>query len=339
MKKVAEKFVFLEYFLYLCTINKIRIKYIRDIMINFSKFNSLYSVATYFNTEEKCQQAIVESRWGDDVVCPYCGKHHCHKRADGRFCCSQCHKNFSEKVDTIFENTKIDLRKWFMAMYLISSHKKGISSHQLARDIDVTQKTAWFILQKIRTLFAQDDTIALEGDVECDEAYIGGREKNKHESRRTPGTQGRSTKTKTPVFGMVQRGGKVIAVKCEKTDGATLLPLIGQFIAEGSNVYTDELNSYNGIDETKYTHKVVNHGRKEYVKGGDFTNTIEGFWGTLKRMIEGIYHSISSKYLQRYVDEAVYRYNCRKMKGCDCFRNMFAASIGVVDYKMVKLVA
>lgn len=138
---------------------------------------------------------------------------------------------------------------------------------------------------------------------------------------------------------MVQRGGKVIAVKCEKTDGATLLPLIGQFIAEGSNVYTDELNSYNGIDETKYTHKVVNHGRKEYVNGGDFTNTIEGFWGTLKRMIEGIYHSISSKYLQRYVDEAVYRYNCRKMKGCDCFRDMFAASIGVVDYKMVKLVA
>ena len=159
LKIVAEKFVFLKYFSYLCTqINKIRIKYIRDIMINFSKFNSLYSVATYFNTEEKCQQAIVESRWGDDVVCPYCGKHHCHKRADGRFCCSQCHKNFSEKVDTIFENTKIDLRKWFMAMYLISSHKKGISSHQLARDIDMTQKTAWF-----RSLNQDQDTCVRYG--------------------------------------------------------------------------------------------------------------------------------------------------------------------------------
>lgn len=198
-------------------------------MINFSKFNSLYSVAMYFNTESMCQQAIVESRWGDDVVCPYCGKHHCNKRADGRWCCSQCNKNFSEKVGTIFENTKIGLRKWFMAMYLISTHKKGISSHQLAKDIEVTQKTAWFILQKIRTLFSQDDSTALSGDVECDEAYIGGREQNKHEWKK--------------------------------------------------------------------------------IKG----------------------------YLQRYVDEAVYRYNTRKTSGCDCFKQMFAKSIGVVDYKAVQM--
>lgn len=305
-------------------------------MINFSKFNSLYSVAMYFKTESKCQQAIVESRWGDDVVCPYCGKHHCNKRADGRWCCSQCNKNFSEKVGTIFENTKIGLRKWFMAMYLISTHKKGISSHQLARDIEVTQKTAWFILQKIRTLFSQDDSTALVGDVECDEAYIGGREQNKHEWKKTKGTQGRSTKTKTPVFGMVQRGGKVVVVKCEKTDGATLLPIIEHFIAEGSTIHTDELNSYNGIKADKYTHKVVNHGRKEYVKGGDFTNTIEGFWATLKRMIEGVYHSITSKYLQRYIDEAVYRYNTRKTSGSECFKQMFTKSIGVVDYEIIK---
>ncbi len=311
----------------------------KRIMVNFSKFNSLYAVTTYFNTENKCREAIVQSRWGDDVVCPYCGQHHCHKRADGRFCCSKCNKNFSEKVGTAFENTKIPLRKWFMAMYLISSHKKGISSHQLSRDIDVTQKTAWFILHKIRTLFAQDDTVALCGDVECDEAYIGGRERNKHEWKRTKGTQGRSTKTKTPVFGMVQRGGKVVALKCDKTDGATLLPIISQFVVEGSTIYTDELTSYTRIDKSKYTHKVVNHGRSEYVKGGDFTNTIEGFWAMLKRMIEGIYHSVSGKYLQRYVDEAVYRYNSRKASGSDCFKDMFKASIGVVDYEMVKQVA
>ena len=133
-------------------------------MVNFSKFNSLYSVAAYFNTESKCRQAIIDSRWGDDVVCPYCGQHHCHKRGDGRFCCPKCNNNFSEKVGTIFENTKIPLRKWFMAMYLISSHKKGVSSHQLSRDIDVTQKTAWFILQPLRcvvTLSVTKPTLAV----------------------------------------------------------------------------------------------------------------------------------------------------------------------------------
>ena len=335
MLKISHKiFCFLKYFLYIC-------KWIKDIrlMVNFSNFNSLHSVASYFSNEDKCKQAIVESRWSNgDIICPYCGQHHCNKRSDGRFCCSKCHKNFSEKVGTIFENTKISLTKWFLAMYLIYSHKKGISSHQLAMDIEVTQKTAWFILQKIRTLFAQDDSIALSGDVECDEAYIGGKEKNKHESKKTQGTQGRSTKTKSPVFGMVQRGGNVVAIKCDKTEVSTLLPIIGQFVAEGSTIHTDELNSYNAIDSTKYTHKVVNHGKKEFVKGSDFTNTIEGFWGTLKRMIEGIYHFVSSKYLQRYVDEAVYRYNNRRKSGKECFRLMFAQSLNIVDYKQVKMI-
>lgn len=167
-------------------------------MINFSKFNSLYSVATYFNTESKCRQAIVTSRWSDDVVCPYCGQHHCNQRKDGRFCCSKCNCNFSEKVGTIFENTKIPLRKWFMAMYLISSHKKGVSSHQLSRDIDVTQKTAWFILQKIRTLFAQDDTIALMGDVECDEAYIGLRRRTSTKASAPKALKGAAPRPRPP---------------------------------------------------------------------------------------------------------------------------------------------
>ena len=175
-------------------------------MIDFSKFDNLISLTTYFNSNDVCKKAIIGSRWADgDVVCPYCGGHHCVSRKDGRFRCKACGKNFSCLVGAIFENTNLPLIKWFVAMYLISSHKKGISSYQLSRDIKVTQSTAWYMLQKIRLLYPQTDEEQFEGVVECDEVYIGGKEKWKHKSMRTPHTQGRSTKTKTPVFGMMER--------------------------------------------------------------------------------------------------------------------------------------
>lgn len=145
-------------------------------MIDFRNFNSLIALTAYFNSEEICQQAIIESRWEDgDVVCPYCGEHHCATRTDGRFRCKSCRRNFSCLVGTIFKNTKLPLIKWFVAMYLISSNKKGISSHQLSRDIDVTQSTVWYMLQKIRLLYPQSDSDYLQGIVECDEVYIGGK--------------------------------------------------------------------------------------------------------------------------------------------------------------------
>ena len=193
-------------------------------MIGLEKFNSLVSLVEYFKDNDTCKKFLIEQRWNDgDFICPYCKHHHCYKRADGLFRCPKCRKNFSVLVRTIFENTKISLVKWLMAMYLVSSHKKGISSHQLARDIEVTQKTAWYILHKIRSLYGKNDSIELSDDVECDEAYIGGQEKYKHESKKTVGTQGRSLKTKAPVFGMVQRSGNVVAVKTEDTKGKTLM--------------------------------------------------------------------------------------------------------------------
>ena len=305
--------------------------------IDFSNFDRLFSVTDYFSTDEICKQVIVQARWADgDAVCPYCGAHHCNIRKDSRYICKKCNNKFSVLVGTIFENTKISLRKWFIAMYLISSHKKGISSHQLARDIKTTQKTAWYILHKVRTLFVQD-TMCLGNVVECDEAYIGGREKNKHESKRTEGTQGRSTKTKAPIFGMIERGGKVVARKVQNTQSNTLSPIIRQFVKEGSRIFTDEYIGYASLRNSEYSHAVVHHNAKEFVVGDAHTNSIEGFWGQLKRSIFGIYHFVSAKYLQRYVDEAVFRYNTRKMSEGERFAMMFNRSIGVVRYEQVRM--
>lgn len=305
-------------------------------MIGLEKFDNLISLITYFKDNATCKQFLKEQRWGDDVVCPYCGHHHCYSRSNGQFRCPNCLNNFSVLVGTIFENTKIALVKWFSAMYLISSHKKGISSHQLARDINVTQKTAWHILHKVRSLYSQDDSIELSEDVECDEAYIDGDEKNKHESKKTEGTQGRSLKTKTPVFGMAQRNGNIVAMKTQDTKGRTLMPIIRQFVKDGSRIYTDEYIGYNSLVESEYSHAVVNHGAKQFVDGDKHTNTIEGFWAQLKRAIFGIYHFVSAKYLKRYVDEAVFSYNSREQSESERFRIMFKRSIGIFRYADVK---
>ena len=325
-------------------------------MIDFSKFNNIISLTSYFNSEETCKQTIIESRWNNgDVVCPYYGNHNCVERTDGRFRCKSCRKNFSCLVGTIFENTKLPLIKWFIAMYLISSHKKGVSSYQLSRDINVTQSTAWYMLQKIRLLYPQSDADTFDGTVECDEVYIGGKEKWKHKSMRTPHTQGRSTKTKTPVFGMMKRSifinknGKeesmtyVHAFVVDKTDKSTLQPIIEQFVMKGSRIITDELNAYNGLNRLGYSHAIVNHGAQEYANGDIFTNSIEGFWSHFRRMIVGCYHDVSDEHLQSYIDEAVFRWNTRRMSASERFAHMFAMSIGVIktwdDIKVGLMVA
>ncbi len=198
------------------------------------------------------------------------------------------------------------------------------------------------MLHKIRALFPQSDAEGFDGTVECDEVYIGGREKWKHKSMRTPHTQGRSTKTKTPVFGMAKRDvfinakgeeepmSYVHAFVVENTNKDTLLPIIGQFVVDGSRVITDELNSYNGLSELGYTHEVVCHGSDEYVKDDIFTNGIEGFWSHFRRMITGCYHDVSDEHLQSYIDEAVYRWNTRKASQTERFIDMFNKSIGII---------
>lgn len=305
--------------------------------INFAQFNSLIALADYFNTEDKCKAAIAQERWGEgDVVCPYCGGKHCYMTAEGRYICKDCHKHFSVTVGTIFENTKISLRKWFMAMYLISSHKKGVSSCQLARDIKVTQKTAWFILHKVRGLYGQNDSTSLNGEVEMDEMYLGGRESNKHESKHTEGTQGRSTKTKTPIFGMLERDGKVVALKVENTQGKTLMPIVSQFVESGSTTYTDEANIYHSLTKNGYEHLFVNHSQREYVRAKDIhTNGIESFWAHFKRVVFSTYHCVSKDYVQRYIDEQVYRWNTREEKASYRFHDMFSKAVKSFTYSDV----
>lgn len=305
-------------------------------ILDFNKFHSLVDMVTYFKTDQECKDFLAGSRWGDDVVCPYCGGHHCKLGYRGRYVCRYCKKKFSPTVGTIFENSKIGLRKWFIAMYLISSHKKGISSNQLAKDIRVTQKTAWYMLHKIRTLFYQDDPI-LDGDIEIDEVYIGGREYLKHKSKKVEGTQGRSTKTKTPIFGLLVRGktSKVYAIKVPQTDRRTLLPIVSHICKQGSRLYTDESASYFPLSSMGYDHKVVNHKVSQYVSGSTYTNSIEGFWGHLKRMVMGIYHKVSRDHIQAYINESVWRWNNRDRSEGQRFNDMFNRSLHKVTYAMI----
>ena len=309
--------------------------------LELEHFNSIIALANHFNSEKRCRDFITEQRWHKVVVCPFCGSIHVYicSNGDNQFKCGDCHKRFSCLVGTIFQNTKLPLQKWFMAMYLISSHKKGISSHQLGRDLHITQKSAWYILHKVRTLFGQYDTPALQGEIELDEMYLGGRETNKHESKKTEGTQGRSTKTKTPIFGMVQRDGKACAMKVENTRAETLLPIIKQFCVEHSMLFTDELSSYGMVGSAGYQHAIIRHGMKEYCRGNVTTNRIEGFWAHFKRMVFGMYHYVSREYLQRYIDEAIYRYNTRKNSESWRFADMFRKGIRVCSYEDVRMVA
>ena len=315
-------------------------------MIDFTRFNNLIDLMTYFNNETVCKQAIIESRWGEgedqDIACPYCGQHHCAKRIDGKFRCNKCKRNFSCTVGTIFEDTNLSLVKWFVAMYLISSHKKGISSSQLARDIKVTQATAWHVLHKVRKLYAQGNTETFSGEIECDEVYIGGKEKWKHKSMKTPHTQGRSTVTKAPVFGVLERteiinkwGEKehmsyVRAMVVKNTKGETLLPIISRLVEVGSTVFTDELSAYNRLVNMGYGHEICDHGEQQFVVGGKiYTNNIECFWSHFRRMIAGCYHNVSDEHLQSYIDEAVYRWNMRKASQMERFVDMFAKCVGL----------
>jgi transposase-like protein len=219
----------------------------------------------------------------------------------------------------------MDLQKWFLAISLVLNAKKGYSARQLARDIEVTKDTAWFVFMRIRKAFV-DHSELMEGIIEADETYIGGKNKNRHNDKKTKGGQGRDGEDKTPVIGILQRDGKVKAKKAKDVSGKTLMSFIKQNVKQGSTVSTDEWKGYSKVSQ-KFIHLIVAHGKGEYVKGEAHTNTLEGFWSLFKRGIVGQYHQISEKYLNRYVDEFCFRYNNRK--NVDVFNLVILKSVTI----------
>ncbi|EHJ57455.1 hypothetical protein HMPREF9318_01689 [Streptococcus urinalis FB127-CNA-2] len=291
------------------------------------EFKSLFDLQSAFPTEQACIEHLEELRWGDVVVSPFDATSKVYKCKGNKYRCVNTKKYFNVKTDTLFENTKTPLRKWFMAIWMVTSHKKGISSVQLAKDIDVTQKTAWFMLERIRKCFGSENNNDLDDVVEVDETYIGGKNKNRHHSKKVKNAQGRSLKDKSAVVGMLQRQGKVNAHHVSDNKTQTLTDEIIKYVKRTAQLYTDEWLGYNKVADM-YAHAYVNHGAREYVNGDAYTNTIEGFWAGLKRGVLGIYHSWSKKHLQDYVDEFVFRYNTRDYSDSQRF-NLLLLNAGV----------
>lgn len=290
---------------------------------------TLQEAIIYFSDNDACLNFARSLRWDDGVaVCPRCkGTETSFLSTRRIWKCKKCKKQFSVKVGTIFEDSALGLDKWLTAIWLIVNAKNGISSYELGRALGFKQKTAWFVLHRIRRALQTGRFVKLSGNVEADETFIGGKAKNMHKWKREQKIQGRGSVGKTAVFGALERKGRVLAKVIQNTKKKTLHNEIKEKVEKGSNLFTDEWKSYRGLD-ADYIHEVINHSI-EYVKGHIHTNGIENFWSLLKRTIKETYVSVEPFHLSKYVDEQVFRFNERK--GND--KDRFLKAVGLISGK------
>jgi transposase-like protein len=276
--------------------------------------SNLMEAIRYFADPDVCVDFVASLRWADGPVCPTCeGTEHSYLTTRRLWKCKSCNRQFSVKVGTIFEDSALSLDKWLCAIWLIANSKNGVSSHELARSIGTTQKSAWFMLHRIRLAMATGTFEVLEGTVEVDETFIGGKAENMHarDRDRKLGRKGRKGGhgNKTVVVGAVERGGRVTAKVVPDVRQNTLEAHIYDHVIQGSTVYTDNASAYKALD-LAYNHATVNHV-DTYVDGDVHTNTIENFWAVLKRSLHGTYVAVQPFHLFRYLDERMFAYNER----------------------------
>ena len=277
---------------------------------------NLFTVFQRFPDHESCIEHLEEVRWHDTPACPYCGTINVARKADGdrvgRWNCHECKSSFNVLAGTIFQKTKIPLQKWFLGIALLLNAKKSISSHQLARDLELNQKTAWYMAMRIRGAMSDEDEVSdlLFGIVEADECYIGGkpRKPNKREDNK-PATRGRGT-DRLPVIGAVERGGKVVAQPSERLDATTLTEFLVANVDPASLLVTDQFLGYNRMGD-HMNHTTIDHS-VQYVDGLIHTNTIEGFWSLVKRALVGTHHYYTVKHAFSYIIESCFKYNIRR---------------------------
>lgn len=291
---------------------------------------SLIAAVRYFADLSVCNDYMRKIKWPDGkTTCPHCGEKRIAESTDGkRLQCRDCRKKFSYKTGTIFEDSPLGLDKWFVAVWSIANCKNGISSHELGRALDVTQKTAWFTLHRIREAMRTGSFRKLRGEVESDETFVGGEAKNMHAGKREKKIKGRGSVNKTIVHGLLERSepSQVRASVVGNTDANTLLPEVRRNVEYGANVYTDGHTGYADLCLT-HRHETVDHIEK-YVSGRVHTNGLENFWSLLKRGLKGTYVAVAPYHLARYVDEQVFRFNDRLATDGKRFVDAMAGVIG-----------